>query len=147
MENIIVPFRLHNTWLGLDIECVRGIDSCGKMSFMPNVQDPIIGLMQKKGRIYPIWSLFPMVNGKKEEVQHCSYFIEAMIQGKLVAIPAHEILAVSTVFNSWIPIFKYGLRMYRSLDKKSPQSTNNVQEVREKTSQFSDNGFNLEEIY
>lgn len=147
MENIIVPFRLHNTWLGIDIEYVRGIESCGKMSLIPNTQDPIIGLMQKNGQIYTIWSLFPMVNGKKEDVTQCAYFIEIMLKGKLIAIPAHEILPVSNVLNSWVPVLKYGLKIFRALDKKSPKSIPVVQEIQETTPQFSEHGFHLEEIY
>ncbi len=146
MQNIIVPFRLHNTWLGLDIRAVKGVESCGKISIMPNSQPPLVGLMQKNGKILPIWSFFPMVNGKDEDIQRCAYFIEVEIQNKLVVIPAHEVLSVTTVINSWVPMFKYGLKMYRSLDKKPPIYNNHhVQDMRPQ--ETPSKGFQLEEIY
>ncbi|MGL5956687.1 MAG: hypothetical protein ACRC0X_08880 [Brevinema sp.] len=144
---LIVPFRLHNTWLGLDIEVVKGVESCGKMSLMPNVQVPLTGLMQKNGRILPIWSLFPMVNGKRDDVKQCVYYIETIIQHKSIALPAHEILPVATAINSWVPIFKYGLKLYRSLDKKSPTYVHSVQEESSPREEHSTKGFRLEEIY
>ncbi len=146
MQNIIVPFRLHNTWLGLDIGCVKGVESCGKISFMPNSIPPLVGLMQKNGKIMPIWSLFPMVHGKDAAIKHCAYFIEVEVQNKIVVIPVHEVLSVTTVVNSWVPMFKYGIKMYRSLDKKAPTNDNNDIQVL-KPQETPIKGFQLEEIY
>ncbi|MGL4676263.1 MAG: chemotaxis protein CheW [Brevinema sp.] len=144
---LIVPFRLHNTWLGLDLELVKVIASCGKMSLMPHVPAPVVGLMQKNGKILPIWSLFPMVNGKRDDVKQCIYYIETIVQKQSVALPAHEILPVVTVVNSWVPIFKYGLKLYRSLDKKTPSYVHDVQENISLREETPTEGFRLEEIY
>ncbi len=144
MQNIIVPFRLNNTWLGIDIEYVKGVESCGKISFMPNSIPPLVGLMQKNGKIFPIWSFFPM--GKDTDIKNCAYFIEVQVQNKSVVIPVHEVLSVTTVVNSWVPMFKYGIKMYRSLDKNPPTLNNNdIQEIKPQETPIK--GFQLEEIY
>ncbi len=126
---LIVPFRLQNAWMGLDIDSVKGVEACGQISLLPNIQSPNVGLMQKNGKILPVWSLFTMVNGKKEDVLDCIYFIEVNVQNKSVAIPVDEVLSVVTAVNSWVPVFKYGIKMYRSLDKKAPQNTESVQSI------------------
>ena len=130
MQNTIVPFRLNNTWLGLELKAVKKVDSCGKISIIPNTEAPLAGLMQKNGKIFPIWSLFNLVGGKNTDVNKCLLHIEIEVDGKPIMIPVDEILPVTQKGTGWIPTVKYGLQIFRSLDKKAPQYIDDVEEIR-----------------
>jgi len=132
MHNIIVPFRLNNTWLGLELDLIKKVDSCGKMSIMPNTEAPLAGLMQKNGKIFPIWSLFNLVGGKNSDINKCLLHIEIEINDKTVMIPVDEILSVTQKGTGWVPTVKHGLQIFRSLDKKAPQSIDDVEEIQTK---------------
>ncbi len=129
MQNIILPFRLNNTWFGLELDLIKNVDSCGNISMMPNMQAPLIGLIQKHGTIFPVWSLFHLVGGKSSDVETCLLHIEIKIKDKITIIPVHEVLPVTQKVTGWIPMVKYGLHMFRFLDKKAPQSINDIQEI------------------
>lgn len=152
MNNIIVPFRLNNTWLGLELKAVKKVDSCGKISTIPTIptiEVPLAGLMQKNGKIFPIWSLFNLVGGKTSDVNKCLLHIEIEVDGKTIMIPVDEILPVTQKGTGWIPIVKYGLQIFRSLDKKAPQYIDDVEEIK-MDHPFQDETpgsyFNLEEL-
>ncbi len=111
---LIVPFRIKNTWYGFDINNVKAVETCGKISLVSATS----GLMQKNGKILPIMSLYP----DKNDILHCLCYIEITHQDKSIAVPADEILPVAEIFSHWVPAFKNGIKMYRSLDKKAPQT-------------------------
>ena len=129
MDNIIVPFRLNNTWLGLELKAVKKVDSCGSISVMPNTEAPLAGLMQKNGKIFPVWSLFNLVGGKNSDINKCLLYIEIEVKDKMVIIPVDEVLSVTQKGTGWIPTVKYGLQIFRYLDKKAPQSIDDVEEI------------------
>ena len=129
MDNIIVPFRLNNTWLGLELKAVKKVDSCGSISVMPNTEAPLAGLMQKNGKIFPVWSLFNFVGGKNSDINKCLLYIEIEVKDKMVIIPVDEVLSVTQKGTGWIPTVKYGLQIFRYLDKKAPQSIDDVEEI------------------
>jgi hypothetical protein len=147
--NTILPFRLNNSWFGMDLEKVKGVEICGKISLMPNAELPLAGLMQKFGTIYPIWSLYALVQEKPTKLHESPCYMELLIKEKSILIPVDEILSVTTVSHGWVPSFKYGLKIYRSLDKKKPQHTEKVDETPIKQRFDSDtniSGYNIEEI-
>ena len=149
MHNIIVPFRLNSTWLGLELKAVKKVDSCGKISTIPNIEAPLAGLMQKNGKIFPIWSLFNLVGGKISDVNKCLLHIEIEVDGKAIMIPVNEILSVTQKGTGWIPTVKYGLQIFRSLDKKAPQYIDDVEEIdmdHPFQDETPDSYFNIEEL-
>lgn len=148
--SMILPFRLNETWFGMDLDKVREVDSCGKISLMPNAHIPLAGLMQKNGQIISVWSLYSLVQSSSENVHKCDLCIQVCINEKKIAIPVEEIISVIPVSTGWIPSFKYGLKIYRSLDKKTPQTEQLVQVEKERKSLFYQDtpisGFTVEEI-
>ena len=149
MYNIIVPFRLNNTWLGLELNTVKKVDSCGNISIIPNTEAPLTGLMQKSGQIFPVWSLFNIVGGKNTDINKCLLYIEIEVKGKIVIIPVDEILSVTQKGTGWVPTVKYGLQIFRFLDKKAPQSIDDVEEIETDhpfQDETPDSFFNIEEL-
>ena len=85
--------------------------------------------MQKNGKIFPIWSLFNLVGGKNSDIYKCLFHIEIEVNGKIIMIPVDEILSVTQKGTGWVPTVKYGLQIFRSLDKKAPHSIDDIEEM------------------
>ncbi|MGL4367062.1 MAG: chemotaxis protein CheW [Brevinemataceae bacterium] len=136
----ILPFCLQDVWFGMDLQFVKGVHAAGKITVVPNSRLPLAGLMQKNGKILPVWSLFHLVNGSINDLKHCSYYIELFKDEKTVALPVEKVLSVLTVSSGWIEVPMFGLTIYRCLAKKPHVESDDIVE---KTETFSDEEFNI----
>jgi len=127
---MVLPFRLKNIWFGIELEEVIGVEICGKTTLIPNAKAPLIGLMQKSGKILPIWSLQVLIKESSNKIKEFSRYIELNINNKIIALPVEEIRAVIPIGNGWVANTIYGLKIHRYLDKNLPIKLETVQEIR-----------------
>lgn len=146
---MVLPFRLRSTWFGMELDKVLGVEICGKISLMPNAKAPLVGLMQKEGKILPVWSLNILVQGHANEIKTYSHYIELQINEKITALPVEEVLSVVNIENGWVASPIYGLKIHRSLDKKTPSKNEIVQEIKNTSTFYHETNisqFPIEEI-
>lgn len=148
----VLPFRLKDKWFGLELDHIRGIESSGKIALMPNAQAPLAGLMQKNGKIFPIWNLFPLVQGKADLIKTCDYCIEIDNHQKTIFLPVHEVKAATAINRSWVFAPIYELKIHRCLTAKDVElidmpSVEEIDDSKHFPTETPRHLFSLEEIF
>ncbi|MGL4394354.1 MAG: chemotaxis protein CheW [Brevinema sp.] len=114
---VIVPFMVGDSWFGLPLDHVKGIESCGDISLIPNSQKPLVGLMHKHNNILPVWSVTPTVLDYQSPIQSRMYYIDVTYQDHQIAIPVDQVQSVTEVTHGWVGSDIAGLTVYKSLAK------------------------------
>ncbi|MGL4388159.1 MAG: chemotaxis protein CheW [Brevinema sp.] len=148
---VVIPFMVGEGWFGLTLDFVKGIESTGSISLIPNSQKPLVGLMHKNNKIIPVWSITPAILDRQSEIQHRRYYIDLLIDNQQIAIPVDVVKTVTEVAEGWIPSEIAGLTIYRSLGKNPSLETQKlVKEIKIPESKFYKDtelsSFSLEDI-
>lgn len=114
---VIIPFLIGDTWFGLSLDNVKGVESCGKIALIPNAKKPLIGLMHKNGKIIPVWSIVPALIDLNSDVQKRLYYLDLIINGEQAVLPVDSVQSVTSISQGWVSGDVFGMKLYRSLDK------------------------------
>lgn len=120
----ILPFRLSQLLFAVDLDRVKEVGSGGKISLIPHASLPLVGLMQKMGEIFPVWSLSSFLKEKKKDIAEQTVFIKILVNGELIVIPVDEALSARSIDDKWESFSQFGIIFYRWQEKLQNHSLN-----------------------
>ncbi|MGL4563261.1 MAG: chemotaxis protein CheW [Brevinema sp.] len=123
---LIIPFMIGDTWFGLTLDYVKGIEATGKIALIPNAEKPLVGLMHKNNKIIPVWSITPTITNNQSNIFHRPYYIELLIDNQQLALPVDMVKSVTEISQGWVSSKAFGLTLYRSLAKNPDLDPENI---------------------